>query len=53
MREEQTAFSDAYDRASLETDRNTVLRIRDRERKLLVKIEEALRKSQKWNIWNL
>ena len=42
MKEEDSLFSDTYDRASLETDRNTVLRIRDRERKLLLKIEKAL-----------
>ena len=42
MKEENSLFSDSYDRASLETDRNTILRIRDRERKLLLKIEEAL-----------
>jgi DnaK suppressor protein len=35
-------FPDPTDRASLETNRNFVLRIRDRERKLIVKIEEAL-----------
>ncbi len=42
LRQEDTLLSDAYDRASLETDRSTVLRIRDRERKLLLKIEQAL-----------
>jgi len=35
-------FADPTDRASLEASRNAVLRIRDRERKLLTKIEEAL-----------
>jgi DnaK suppressor protein len=35
-------FPDPTDRASLEADRNFLLRIRDRERKLIVKIQEAL-----------
>jgi DnaK suppressor protein len=35
-------FPDPTDRASLETDRNFLLRIRDRERKLILKIKEAL-----------
>lgn len=35
-------FPDPSDRASLEADRNFMLRIRDRERKLIVKIREAL-----------
>lgn len=35
-------FPDPTDRASLETDRNFLLRIRDRERKLIEKIKEAL-----------
>ncbi|MCL6622050.1 MAG: RNA polymerase-binding protein DksA [Syntrophobacterales bacterium] len=33
---------DPTDRAALETDRNFTLRIRDRERKLILKIREAL-----------
>ncbi len=33
---------DPSDRATLETDRNFTLRIRDRERKLILKIREAL-----------
>jgi DnaK suppressor protein len=37
-------FPDPNDRASLESDRNFELRIRDRERKLLVKIEEAIKR---------
>lgn len=36
------AFPDPTDRATLETDRNFMLRIRDRERKLISKIKEAL-----------
>ena len=35
-------FPDPTDRATLETDRNFTLRIRDRERKLISKIREAL-----------
>ncbi|OFV87894.1 MAG: RNA polymerase-binding protein DksA [Acidobacteria bacterium RBG_16_68_9] len=35
-------FADPTDRASLESDRNATLRIRDRERKLLAKIDLAL-----------
>ena len=36
------AFPDPTDRATLETDRNFTLRIRDRERKLISKIKSAL-----------
>ncbi len=35
-------FPDPTDRASLEADRNFLLRIRDRERKLIMKVKEAL-----------
>ena len=35
---------DIADRASLETDRSLVLRTRDRERKLIAKIDSALRR---------
>jgi len=35
-------LSDSLDRSSIETDRNFTLRLRDRERKLLKKIDEAL-----------
>lgn len=42
MRSEAEPFPDPNDRASLESDRNLTLRIRDRERKLRSKIEEAL-----------
>jgi DnaK suppressor protein len=35
-------FPDPTDRASFESNRNSVLRIRDRERKLIFKMEEAL-----------
>ncbi|MFW6127325.1 MAG: RNA polymerase-binding protein DksA [Thermodesulfobacteriota bacterium] len=37
-----SAFPDPTDRAALETDRSYVLRIRDRERKLILKIRDAL-----------
>jgi len=37
-------FPDPNDRASLESDRNFELRIRERERKLLVKIQEAIKR---------
>jgi DnaK suppressor protein len=35
-------FPDPTDRASLESDRNFLLRIKDRERKLIKKVQEAL-----------
>lgn len=35
-------FPDPTDRASLETDRNFLLRVKDRERKLILKVEEAI-----------
>ncbi|MGO9454504.1 MAG: RNA polymerase-binding protein DksA [Candidatus Binataceae bacterium] len=34
-------YADPTDRATMESDRNFLLRLRDRERKLLSKIEEA------------
>ena len=37
-------FPDPNDRASLEADRNFELRIRDRERKLIAKMREAIRR---------
>lgn len=37
-------FPDPNDRASLESDRNFELRIRDRERKLIMKMQEALKR---------
>lgn len=42
MGDETEAFPDPTDRGSHEGERNLVLRIRDRERKLLSKVEEAL-----------
>ncbi len=44
MSSEKALFPDPTDRASLESDRNFLLRIRDRERKLLMKIQEALKR---------
>lgn len=42
MTDEEESFPDPTDRASVESDRNFMLRIRDRERKLISKIREAL-----------
>lgn len=42
MTEEHINFPDPTDRASLESDRNFELRIRDRERRLIKKIREAI-----------
>ncbi len=42
MTDEDDTFPDPNDRATLESDRNFTLRIRDRERKLKTKIEKAL-----------
>ena len=42
MTETKENFPDPTDRASLETDRNFMLRIRDRENKLIKKIKKAL-----------
>jgi len=43
MREDgKEDFPDPTDRASLESDRNFLLRIKDRERKLIMKVKEAL-----------
>lgn len=47
MQEESTLYPDPNDRASLETEHINNLRIRDRERKLLVKVEEALERVEK------
>jgi DnaK suppressor protein len=44
LQEESLQEPDIADRASLETDRSLVLRTRDRERKLIAKIDEALRR---------
>ena len=42
MSDKEDLFPDPIDRASLESDRNFILRIRDRERKLIAKIRKAL-----------
>ena len=42
MRQDGIAFPDPTDRAALEAERNLTLRIRDRERKLRNKIQEAM-----------
>jgi len=42
MTDSKENFPDPTDRAALESDRNFLLRIRDRERKLISKIEEAM-----------
>jgi DnaK suppressor protein len=42
MTNDKDTFPDPTDRANLETDRNFLLRMRDRERKLILKIKEAL-----------
>ncbi|MBI5809569.1 MAG: RNA polymerase-binding protein DksA [Deltaproteobacteria bacterium] len=38
----EDGFPDPTDRASHETDRNFLLRVKDRERKLITKIKEAM-----------
>jgi len=40
-------FPDPTDRASLESDRNFMLRIRDREHKLIKKVKKALERIEK------
>ncbi|MGA1599822.1 MAG: RNA polymerase-binding protein DksA [bacterium] len=42
LREENALFPDPNDRASMESDNINTLRIRDRERKLLAKVDEAI-----------
>ena len=42
MTDAKETFPDPTDRAALESDRNFLLRIRDRERKLISKIQEAI-----------
>ena len=44
LQEVSLSEPDLADRASLETDRSLVLRTRDRERKQIAKIEDALRR---------
>jgi len=47
MTETKENFPDPTDRAALEADRNFMLRIRDREAKLIKKIREALERIEK------
>jgi DnaK suppressor protein len=47
MQEEATVFADPNDRASQESDIALELRNRDRERKLIKKIDEALERIEK------
>jgi len=44
--QEQTSFPDPTDQASMETDRNFELRIKDRERKLIKKIDQAIERNK-------
>ncbi|HVY83936.1 MAG TPA: RNA polymerase-binding protein DksA [Caulobacterales bacterium] len=44
LQEDTTSLPDLADRASSETDRATELRTRDRQRKLISKIDEAIRR---------
>jgi len=44
MTDSQSAYADPADRATAESDRAFTLRIRDRERKLITKIKEALKR---------
>ncbi len=47
MIDEKPRFPDPTDRAAMESDRNFTLRIRDRERKLIGKIREAIERMEK------
>lgn len=47
MTEPKENFPDPTDRASLESERNFMLRIRDREHKLIKKIKKALTRIEK------
>jgi DnaK suppressor protein len=47
MTDHRDNYADPTDRATLESERNFTLRIRDRERKLIVKIKEALSRIEK------
>ncbi len=44
LTENEENFADPADRATAESDRNFILSIRERERKLVIKIQEALQK---------
>jgi RNA polymerase-binding transcription factor len=47
--EPEEGFPDPTDRAALESDRNFLLRLRDRERKLLTKIDDAFSRIENGN----
>ncbi|MCA1744096.1 MAG: RNA polymerase-binding protein DksA [Desulfonatronovibrio sp.] len=49
MTEEREMFADPADRASAESDRSFILRLRDRDRKLIQKIEQALQRIEEGN----
>ena len=44
MTDSHSSYADPSDRATAESDRSFTLRIRDRERKLITKIKEALKR---------
>ncbi len=44
LTESQAVYADPADRATAESDRSFTLRIRDRERKLIHKIQEAIKR---------
>lgn len=44
VHEQKEGMPDTVDRSSLETDRNFILKLRDRNRKLLKKLDEALKR---------
>ncbi len=44
MKDTNQEFPDPTDRANYESERNTTLRIRDRERKLIKKVRQALKR---------
>lgn len=52
MKDTNREFPDPTDRANYESERNTALRIKDRERKLIKKIKSALRRleDEEYNI---
>ena len=53
QKEENSAKPDITDRASEEIERSLELRTRDRERKLINKINAALKRIRRWKLWIL
>ena len=53
MQDEATIFADPNDRASQESDMSLELRNRDRERKLIKKIDETIGRIDSGRIWLL